>query len=158
MLLEVDGIKIRNSGNLIKYLGTASVGKKVSLKILRDGKTVDVPVTVGTRPSFDQEAASGGMPAPQDIPQEPQEWRGISVREIPEAIRGRLNPQNIQGVIVFDIQNGSLAEDAGLRKGDIIIAINKNPVTAIPDFNRVTHELKGKCLIRTLRGYFVIQE
>jgi serine protease Do len=159
IILEADGVKIRNSGNLIKYIGTAAVGKKVSLKILRDGKSMEVPVIVGTRPSFNEEMASSSEPtAPGDIPQEPQEWRGISVREIPEAIRSRANLQNVQGVIIFDIQSNSSAQDAGLQKGDIIIAINKNPVTSILDFNRITHELKGSCLIRTLRGYFVIPE
>ena len=63
----------------------------------------------------------------------------------------------IAGAVIVEIDNNSPAEETCLRRGDIITAINHEPVKNVDDFNRVVAKAKGDCLIQTARGFFVIR-
>jgi len=81
----------------------------------------------------------------------------MTVEDIGE-LSDQLQSRNIKGVIVTSVSNDSPSEKAGLQKGDIIISINKETIENVGDFHTVTQDLKGDCLIKTLRGYVVIKE
>jgi len=69
-----------------------------------------------------------------------------------------MNLANTHGVIIKDIEPNSPAISAGLRRGDVIIAINKRPICTINDYNQAFSQVRGICLIRTIRGFFVMEE
>ncbi len=52
MILKLDGISIEDDAHLVNLVGLLEVGKKVSLEIFRDGKTIDVLVAVADRSKF----------------------------------------------------------------------------------------------------------
>ncbi len=86
-----------------------------------------------------------------------QRWRGLVVGNIPGVAGTLENINHGKGVVVFEIAENSPAEATGLRKGDIITAINQQPVQNMNDFLRVTKSAQGNCLIQTIRGFFVIK-
>lgn len=69
---------------------------------------------------------------------------GISVTRVSSDMAASLNMPDVKGVIINSVRSGSAAEKAGLRQGDVITAINDNPVTETNAFrNRVASNAPG---------------
>jgi serine protease Do len=153
--LSINGVKVRNGATLITQINTVAVGQTVALEILRDQKVQTIPIAIGRRPSF--EPAEEPATPEEKIAAAPQPWRGITVRDIPDELAKQLRLPGNSGVMIVDIRKNSPDQASGLRKGDVIIAINKKPVHNAQDFNEAIKDVKGGVLIRTLRGYFVLE-
>jgi serine protease Do len=158
IILSVNDIKIHNSTGLVKYIGQAPIGKEVKVGILRDKKRVVVPVTVEKRPDL-KVAESMGLPKPKKpSATESGTWRGLKVHEINDSMRKTMNMEPLQGVLITDVAEDGPAAQAGLRPKDIITEINRAPITSLEDFNQTVSNVTGSALVRTLRGYFVVEE
>jgi serine protease Do len=48
-----------------------------------------------------------------------------------------LNPRNLQGVVVTEVEEGSPADEAGMSRGDVILEVNRQKVTNLQDFRTV---------------------
>ncbi len=137
IVIEVNGRPIRNATELRNAIGLLRVGDKVRLKIVRDGKTRSLTATVA-RPVLHQVNGEELNPylagaVLTDI-QENSPWYG-----------------KIEGVVVADVAPGSPAWRAGLRKGDVIIAANRKPVTNLAELEQA---VKGRrsLLLNIQRG------
>jgi serine protease Do/serine protease DegQ len=69
----------------------------------------------------------------------------------------RFGLEEKKGVIIAQIEPNSLAADAGLVPGDVILGINRQPVNSLTDYNKIITGLKGNALVKTARGYFLIK-
>ncbi|MBM4311444.1 MAG: PDZ domain-containing protein, partial [Deltaproteobacteria bacterium] len=68
---------------------------------------------------------------------------GMSVREITPEIVQSLGLSEDNGILIVSVQPGSSADNAGIKKGDIIKEINRKPVTTLSQFNdalKSTHQ------------------
>ncbi len=168
VILAVNGKEVKNVSSLLKLIGSSPVDKKASITILRAGQRLEMPVVVSKRPRFDEfgriisETGQGEDKA--ESSQEPQRkmdsfnWRGLTLKNISPEIAGKLNLESTEGAFITEIQRASSAEEAGLRAGDVIISINQMSVKNISEFIKDVKNVKGRCLIRTRRGFFVIEE
>jgi serine protease Do len=43
-------------------------------------------------------------------------------------------PTSLKGIVIADVENGSVAEEAGLQPGDVIVAVNGSPVRTVGEF------------------------
>ena len=162
IILAADGKKITNMNTLLKHVGNAAVGKPVTLTIFRDNKKIEIDITIQQRPSFDEqgekiledEAGETDISDSQQL----KEWRGIEVKDITPILAQQLRLPQTEGVIIANLKPESPAESGGLQQGDIIIEVNKRPIKGTNDFLKATKSAKGNCLVRVLRGYFVIEE
>ena len=60
---------------------------------------------------------------------------GIQVEELtPEVAQNFGYPETEQGVIIFQVESGSAADEAGLKSGDVIKEVNRNPVNSLKDY------------------------
>jgi len=159
IIISVNDVKIHNSTGLVKYIGQAPVGKEVSVGVVRDKKKITIPVFIEKRPDLSKLPAPNGRPPEkkQNIPSS-NEWRGLNVIDITDAMRKNFNAENLKGVLVADVLENGPAAEGGLRPRDIIIEVNRTPVKNIKDFNAAVANATGSTLIRTLRGYFVVEE
>jgi len=137
IVTEVNGRPIRNATDLRNAIGLLRVGDKVRLKVVRDGKTLQLSATVA-RPALSHLEGEALNPylagaVLSDI-QENSPWYG-----------------KIEGVLVAEVVPGSPAWRAGLRKGDIIVAANRKPVASLTDLEQV---VKGRrsLLLNIQRG------
>ena len=76
---------------------------------------------------------------------------GVAVTNITDDIRTALNlPKEVQGAVIADIDAESPAAKAGLREGDVIQEVNKQPVRSAKDLLAISKKLKPneKILIR----------
>lgn len=163
VLLSVDNKKIKNSAALIRLIGNLPLGKKASLGVLRKGKNLTIAVVIEKRPAFDEAGRIVQEETKEDSSEDAsalarhQNWRGLKVMDIPAAQIYPGNEESSEGVVIAAIDNNSPAEETGLRRGDIITAVNHESIKNVNNFNRVTAKAKGDCLIQTARGFFVIK-
>jgi serine protease Do len=144
VITAVNGQAIKSMDDLIAYLNdNTSVGQKVTLTVLRNGKETSVDVTLGTRPGSSQ---SNQTAASQPAGQLQLGITGIAMTaEIAQAMK---LPASQQGVLIEQITSGSPADKAGLRGsyipmtvngqqiligGDVITAIDNQPVAQPSD-------------------------
>jgi S1-C subfamily serine protease len=148
VITAIDGQPILQMDDLIAYLARSTKpDQKVTLTILRGGKQQTVEVTLAARPSQQQsQQANNNTTAPS---QTNGIHLGIQGMTVDQNIAQAMNLTNgQQGVLVEQVQSGSLAEKAGLKAssksvtingqnvtvgGDIITAVNGQTVTSIDD-------------------------
>src|SRR5215469_3622383 len=128
VITEINGHKMEDAGELQVVIGQQKPGTKVELTVLRDGKTMNIPVTLeelGKRSSNDESSSSesGGK----------MHW-GIGIANLSPEVRDQLQvPSEIHGAVVEQVQPGSSADNAGLQQGDIILEVNRHKVQSASD-------------------------
>jgi Do/DeqQ family serine protease len=106
----------------------------INLKVERNGQTVNVPVTLG---ELDLEAENKGS-GQGNLPGggEKGALKGISVQALTPNLRQELQtPEGTEGVVITEVDPDSAASAAGLQQGDIIVQVNRKPVTSVSEFN-----------------------
>jgi serine protease Do/serine protease DegQ len=136
VITEANGHAIDSFLQLRNIVGLLRVGEKVELKVLRDGKSKDITVTVG-KDSELASNASGLNPALQ----------GATFAPVGENAKNGENG----GVMVQSVEARSPAARAGLRQGDVIIGVNRQPVPDLDSFKKLTGG-KGSLLLNVRRG------
>jgi S1-C subfamily serine protease len=123
VITAIDNQPVVEMNDLIAYLARSTkVDQNVTLTILRDGKQQTLDVTLTARPTAEERAANS-QPATSGIK------LGIFGMTVDETIAKEMNLQNgQQGVLVEQIQPGSLADIAGLRAGSKLVTINGQQV------------------------------
>ncbi|MBN1272547.1 MAG: DegQ family serine endoprotease [Candidatus Aminicenantes bacterium] len=140
VILEFDGKKVENSTALRNVAALDKPGTAVKVGLIRDGKKMEVTVTLGERP---REGAGGQAPREQQTQPQTSRKLGLSVQTLTPDIAEQLGYQEDSGVVVANVASGSPAEDAGLRRGDLIKEVNRKEVRTVQDFERETKDLKG---------------
>jgi serine protease Do len=117
-------------------------GSKVGIVVMREGQRKALTVTLDKRP--DGEFAVGG------ISRAVQETLGMSLQTLNEEIASRLGYEDLSGVLVMDIKPGSLAAEAGIQAGTLIMEVNRKPVRNVKGFNEAIEKAQndGKVLLR----------
>lgn len=139
VVTSVNGKPVRDASDLRNQVGLMRVGDPVALEILRDGKRQRVTAEIGARSAA--AGTSGGV--------KNERLAGVSIGEIPEdsPAYGR-----VSGVMVYEIEQRSRAFAAGLREGDIITGVNRQPVGDVPGFVDLVSRIQGQLLLRVQRG------
>jgi serine protease Do len=129
IITEINGEPVRDANQLRLKVGMMEPNSKVTLKVLRNGGTQDVAVTLGEFPSKQESASLQNGSS--------QEGLGINVENLtPEIARDLSLPASTKGVVVDQVSNGGKAADAGLQRGDVIEQVNHQPVTNVDDFSQ----------------------
>ena len=127
VILEIDGRKIESEDQFRRIVADAAPGKRLHLKVMRDGKMQDLDTDVAERPDL----TSALPPAPKA----PEETAGLNVADLTTELREmhRLD-RDLQGVLVLQVKPGLAGDEAGLVKGDVIVELNKKPVQDAASF------------------------
>lgn len=128
VITEVDGHKVNDAGELQVVIGQKQPGTKISLTVLRDGKTMTLPVTLEELGSRKAEENSNSGDSTGKM-----RW-GIGLGNLTPEVRDQLQaPHDIHGAIIEQVQPGSPADNAGLQQGDIILEVNRHKVQSASD-------------------------
>ena len=125
VITAIDGSPVKAIEDVIAYLANnTSVGQKVTLTVLRDGKEQTLDVTLEARPVTTQQAQQQSQQ--QNQPAITQgAWLGIAGQTMSAEIAKEMNlPESQTGVLVEQVQSGSPADTAGLRGSDKPVEIN----------------------------------
>jgi serine protease Do len=140
VIVEFEGKKVENSTQLRNMAAQSKPGAPVKIGLIRDGKRMEVTVTLVERP---KESAGGQAPQEQQAEPQTSQKLGLSVQTLTPDIAEQLGYQKDSGVVVADVSSGSPAEDAGLQRGDLIKEVNRKEVRTVQDFEREMKDLKS---------------
>jgi serine protease Do len=127
VILSYNDHDLPTSAVLPPLVGTSQINRPARLRILRDGKELDVEVTIGELPDDD------GTPQLGATPQWPSSDRlGLTVRDITPNERKELKLGPNEGAIVDKVPPGA-AKDAGLRVGDVILRFDTAEIQGAKD-------------------------
>ncbi len=138
VVVAVEGRPVRGSTDLRNRIGLMERGRKVTLTILRDGEEKRVEVVIG-------EPAKSVISGAEAVPQ----LAGATLTDIPEDHPAH---GNVRGVLVADVARGSPAWTVGLRPGDIVTAVNREPVASLAEFEDRVRRAKKVFALTILRG------
>jgi len=131
IILTFDGQEITQMDELPLIVAQTPVGKKVDLEIMREGKKITKEVTVGELKDesavFPIEEKSGG-----DI--------GMEVSDLTSDLAQQCRLSEVEGIVVTYVNPDSPAGRAGIRRCDVIIEINREPVTNVEEYDTALKE------------------
>ncbi len=146
-----NGETVDSRGTLTAMTTNANPGTQVTLGIIRDGKPMDIHVTLGERPPnlpVEAPLGGGGFSGQGEAPSQGT-LRGIQVQPLTPEIRQQFGlPADVHGVVISQVDPNSPAGQAQLQPGMVIESIDKHPVNSVGDFNRLAGEAKGDTLLR----------
>jgi serine protease Do len=145
VIASVNGKPVKTNDDLITAVAESPVGSNVAVGVLRDGKKMDMRVAVGDRTEVwrdDPRVAREQPGAPSRDEAGGQARFGISGINLRPADRASLGTSEKGGVRVTTVDPASFADDIGMEPGDIITAINRQPVNSFDDLVRIQNTLK----------------
>lgn len=135
IIIDFNGKEIQDSQDLPAKVAATPVGEEVDVTILRDGKEKQIPVIV-------EKLASDGSPS-ENIGAGKGKW-GMKLHELSPELKEQYRLNTDQGVAVVGVEPGSAAAEAGIRKGDIIIEVNREAVDSIKDVKEGISQAEDK--------------
>jgi serine protease Do len=143
-IVAINGKPVKNGEELVNIVAATPVGKTLNLDILRSGKSMAVPVTIGDRTQVFKErfAADNAGEGGEEQHPETQAMFGITVANLSADQRKQLEFTETGGVLGTNVEPGSFADDVGLAKGDVILSINRKPLSGVQDVREIQRGLK----------------
>lgn len=146
VVVEVNGKKVDGPRELQLMVASIAPGTKVEVKLVRNGKNQNVTVELGERPA--PKLAATDKPA---APDEPDVLDGVTVGDIDAEARKKFGvPDDAKGVVITEIDPDSASADAGLKVGDVILEINREPIASSKQAVELSEKVKKdkKVLLR----------
>jgi serine protease Do len=134
---QLNGHKIVDASALQVAVSEDQPGQTIQLGILRSGQPMTVGVTVGEyqKPTTEVAGNEGGAAAGANTGK-----LGLAVDDLDQNVRQHLSvPEEVHGAAVANVRPGSPAEDAGLQPGDVVVEVNRKPVTSAEQFASAVH-------------------
>jgi serine protease Do len=147
VITRFNGREIGRSAELPPMVGAMPPGSRASVGLMRDGKPLDLVVTLAAldlaeAPSTP--AGPGAAPAPAA-----GNALGVVVEELDASARGALGLKAGEGVLVGRVV-GLAARQAGLAPGDVILQVGRADVGSVAEFNAAVKDLASGDEVRLL--------
>jgi serine protease Do len=141
VIVSVDGKSFKEGRDLQRVVGGLPLNKSVDITVVRDGKKMVLPVTIEEQPAdYGVTTLQGkGRSAPNETDEDVSVDKfGFDVADLtPELAKSLGYKTTMEGVVVTDVRAGSIAAEGGLRRGVVIMKINKKPVTSANEVRNV---------------------
>src|SRR6184192_1279669 len=153
VIAAVNGKKITDARELRLMIGSMTPGSRAQLEVNREGQTKTFGVQLAEMPPGTTQEG-GPEASPEETTQQPEKttvFGGVAVADVTDDIRTALNlPKDVHGAVIAEIDADSPAGKAGLREGDVIQEVNKQPVKSAKDLLDISKKLKPneKILLR----------
>jgi serine protease Do len=131
VIVEYDGQRVDDSNQLPLLVARTDVGKSARLNILRDGKQIPITVKIG---ELKDEEVLASRPQPGKL--------GLTVQNVTPEVAQSLGLDRADGVIITDVQPQSVASEAGLRRGDVIVEVDRRRIGNVVDFRKAVDTAK----------------
>jgi serine protease Do len=125
VIVEFDGKPVAESHDLPAMVAATKVGARVPIKVVRNGKEVQVFAVIAKLESDETKSAQSSPPARG-------KW-GLELQDLSPDIARQLGVQESRGVVVAGVQPGSPADHASVQPGDVIMEVNRQPVKSARD-------------------------
>ncbi len=145
VIVSFQGKDVTSASGLRNAVALQSPGALVKMGVLRNGQNTTMQVRLGETPGKEQ--AGAGPASTQN------ELKGLSLAPLNARLRQQFDlPADInQGVVVTDVSRAGPAAAMGLRKGDVILEVNRQPVSSASDFAKAYRKVKDRVLFLIYR-------
>jgi Do/DeqQ family serine protease len=126
VVTSFNGTEVKDPAHLQRLVAEHGVGKAVRVSVFRDGKTVELAMTLV---SADSTSRQRREPDGSGEQQGQADRLGLVVDDVEEG-----------GVVVIDIGRNSAAADAGIRRGDIIVSVNRKKISNSREYQRIIQQ------------------
>jgi serine protease Do len=140
VVVGLNGHEVDSNTELTRLVAQSHNGDILHLTLLRDGKSREIDVRSGTRPSEQQLAANenngadGQLVAPDAPAAEHPHVLGLTLGSLDEGARHKFSvPSDQNGAVVLGVKDSSDAGDKGLKAGDLIVRAGDTSVAAPRD-------------------------
>ncbi|WP_158964796.1 DegQ family serine endoprotease [Chachezhania sediminis] len=141
VILAFDGVDVKDTRELVREVGSATVGKTVRVTVFRDGKTQEFKVTLGRRE--EAESVPVAMQGEEGGSDEQLDVLGLSLRPLTSQMREEMSlPDDSTGLVVLSVDEASQAFDKGLRAGDVITEAGQQKVETLDGLEERITEAK----------------
>jgi S1-C subfamily serine protease len=145
-IIAVDDAPVTDFDSLILAINTYSAGDTVRLKIRRADEVIERTVVLAKFPVEGEVIATN----------RPRAWRGLRVDYMTPLNYRVFGPQFLEtpapGVVVREVEEGSAAASAGLKKGQLIRRVGDRPVRTPREFAQAVADLDGPATLETDLG------
>ena len=148
VITAVDGKEVATAQDLKSEIRTKPAGKPVTLDIVRDDKRIKVKV----KPGEMLEENSQQLQAHKSKDTAEPGMIGLKVQTLTRERARQFDVEQTEGVIVTEVESGSIAEQKRIKEGDIITEVNHKRVTTPREFKDAlrTADLKKGVLIKLI--------
>ncbi|MCX5645771.1 MAG: Do family serine endopeptidase [Phycisphaerae bacterium] len=142
IIVELQGEPVATANDLMNRVAMYKPGSKIDVVVLRDGKRKTITITLDKRPQEAAEATGGRAKTGGLL--------GMSVRTLTRQLATQLGYEGLSGVVVDEVEAGSLADEYGIEPEMLILEVNREPVRNVKQYNEAIAKAKqkGKVLLR----------
>jgi len=146
VIVAMNGATVKDGDDLVGRVADTPVGTSVRVTVDRSGKKMEFPVTIQDRAEvFKDDPRFADLREPQEpgaTPTETTHKFGIKIKPLTDAEREVMNLTDKRGISVVTVDQGSFAEDIGILERDVIVSINRVPVSTPDDIRKIQTTLK----------------
>ena len=157
LVVALNGKPVESAGQLTRSIALVPPGEQVKLDVLRKGgEKKQLAFKVAQRPEDEGQAAAGGKDEEggggEQANKSPK--LGVSLAPLTPQIARQLGVPAEEGVVVADVVEGGPAQRAGIRQGDVVVEVNRQPAKKVEDVAAALAKLKegDMALLRIRRG------
>ena len=136
VIIKFNGKTVHEQHELPELVAETPIKKTVDVEVIRGGKDITLPVTIGELKDSEMANARGE--------EQPGSGWGLQVGEITPDIAREFNLQSNKGVVVRQVKPDSPGAEAGLQQGDVILEVNHDKVNTLQDFMAKAKEAKDQ--------------
>jgi serine protease Do len=130
VITQLNGKKVTDAGQLQMEVGEMTPGTEIALQVMRDGKSISMPVTLEGMDSSDHETKVA------DNSNDKPRW-GVGIGDLTPDVREQLHaPDDLHGAVIERVQPGSPSDDAGLQPGQVIVGVNRHETKSAADVQK----------------------
>jgi serine protease Do len=138
VVVRFDGREILDGGHLRNLIAAAPIGSRHKVEIVRDGRLFNADLAVQEAPRERARKAE----APDLESQRTHPLAGLMVDELTPMMAKQIGAPTNSGIVVTDLEEGSLAEASGMQPGDIILEVNRQSVPNLAAYQQVVEPIK----------------
>ncbi len=141
VIIEFDGKEVKDSSDLPIIVARTPVDRRARMKVLRDKKEITLTVSVG---ELKDEEVVASAPEKGEL--------GLTVQRLTPQMAESLGLDKSEGVVVTSIEAGSTADEAGIRRGDVIVEVDRKPVRNLDEYKKAVAAIrKGRGILFLVR-------
>ncbi|TWJ19567.1 DegQ family serine endoprotease [Geobacter argillaceus] len=140
IITEFDGRQINEMNELPRLVAATTVGKKATVKILRDGKAEEIAITIDKLKDGEEGEKVGAA----------TDKLGITVQALTKELAARFRSKETSGVVVTDLSADSVAQEAGIARGDVVKEVNGKKIATVDDYEKAVAARKKGAAVRFL--------
>ncbi|MGB6371309.1 MAG: Do family serine endopeptidase [Atribacterota bacterium] len=136
IIMKVNDEEVNSPEELQDKIRDVDIGKNADIEVVRDGKTINFIVKIGEMPTVEEE----GSESPKEKVFSVQ--TGLKVEAVTSEIAKELELPWVKGLVITEVIPGSLADDMGLQRGDVILEANRIEMLSVDEWEELINKLE----------------